>query len=458
MNIAIILAVSKYKIPGNDLPASAKDGEIINSILTSSGKYDHILYLKDNQTSIEVKDLLDEFFTKHKDQDINEFFFYYSGHGDFSNNKFHYMLSDYDDKKKNQTTIENEYFDDLIRSLGPELVVKVVDACQSGARYIKDFDILPKYFNESKIGFKNCYFMFSSLSNQYSYQDDNLSFFTKSFIEAIKVHTKNEISFKHIIEFITDEFENIGEQTPFYVIQAQMTEKFLKYNDALKEYLANVNLAYDEVEEKEKKKISILDIVKNNAKEYVDRDGAINALNFCAIQFEKLKLDKEIDELFDLEVVLSSQHNDMAGALAIGRWLENNNHDLFAKTTYDNAWYANPEDPTVTGYSFLLDNSPYTCLTVKIQNKYPNLKSYACHVAVLVSKREIYFFYSLLTFVITGWDENELDSRDIKLKYSNAKIADESSIKGHIQHIYNTISKNIKGDIESQFGLDLNNL
>jgi len=447
MNLAIILSVSKYKIPGNDLPASKNDGEIINSILTTSAKYDHILYIKDNQSSIEVKDQLDDFFTKYRGQEINEFFFYYSGHGDFSNDKFYYLLSDYDEKKKNQTTIQNEYFDDLIRSLEPELVVKVVDACQSGARYIKDFDILPKYFNESKSGFKNCYFMFSSLSSQYSYQDDNLSFFTKSFIEAIKVHTKEEISFKNIIEYISDEFENIGDQTPFYVIQAQMTEKFCKYNSELRAYL-NKLLIEELGLQSEEKKISILDLVTANAKEYVDKKGAIKSMEFCQKEFVKINIDKEINELYDFEVVFSFDHNSLEGSSSISNWLESKPHDFFAKPLI--TW-----DGEHVGYDVILEDSPYTSIVIEIISKYPNLKSYKCNISVLISKKEILFFYSILRYLESGWDNKEPDLEDIKWTFIRAKISEDADMRLKIKNIFKDIEKFIRSDIESQFGLDL---
>lgn len=273
MNIAIVLAVSEYKIPGNDLLASKKDGELINDILKATNKYDDILYLNANETSLEVKELISNFFVKHRDQKVNELFFYFSGHGEFSNDKFYYLLSDYEEKRKNQTTLQNEEIDNYIRNLSPQLVVKVVDACQSVARYIKDFDILPKYINNSKEGFRNCYFLYSSLSDQSSYQDENLSFFTKSFIESIKSYPLDEISYKHIIEFINDEFQNIGEQNPFYVIQAEMTEKFCKYTDEFRTFLDNLYLIDNNPvdAEKVKKPFSLLELVKTNAKEYVDR-------------------------------------------------------------------------------------------------------------------------------------------------------------------------------------------
>lgn len=455
MNIAIVLAVSKYKLPDNNLPASKKDGDIINNILSATKKYDDILYINDNESSLEVKELISNFFVKYKDKNIDELFFYYSGHGEFSNDKFYYLLSDYEEKRKNQTTLQNEEIDNFIRNLSPQLVVKVVDACQSGARYIKDFDILPKYINNSKEGFKNCYFLYSSLSNQSSYQDNNLSFFTKSFIESIKLYPADEISYKHIIEFINDEFQNIGVQNPYYVIQAEMTEKFCKYNGELRSFLDKLNLLDQNTnkEENEKKQISLFEVVKNNAKEYVDKDGAIKAMLFCEKQFKKVAFDSDLIELYDVSINFGENNNSIEGVRAIGKWIQDNSHEYFAKPEYDYSFDFEVGD--IIGYEFLVEGAPYNSLSIEISSKFPNLKSYRCNVAVLISKKEILFFYSTLQYIESGWDSKEIDTTKISWKYITAKIADNNAIQLAIESIYTSLNKKIRSEIESHFGYDL---
>lgn len=80
MNVAIILAVSNYTIPSNNLPASKKDGDIINTILQETKKFDRILTINNNESSSRTKELLSNFFIESKGQKIDELFFYYSGH------------------------------------------------------------------------------------------------------------------------------------------------------------------------------------------------------------------------------------------------------------------------------------------------------------------------------------------------------------------------------------------
>src|SRR5689334_5494665 len=124
MNVAIILAVSNYTNPGNNLPASKKDGDVIHGILQATKKYDKILMVNNSESSSKTKELLSNFFVECKGFKIDELFFYYSGHGEFSSDEFYYLLSDFDNKKKNQTSLQNNEIDDLIRTLNPQIVIK----------------------------------------------------------------------------------------------------------------------------------------------------------------------------------------------------------------------------------------------------------------------------------------------------------------------------------------------
>ncbi|QDW21160.1 caspase family protein [Flavobacterium sp. KBS0721] len=453
MNIAIILAVSKYKIPGNDLPASKKDGEIIHEILLGANKYDEILYLNENESSLEVKEKLSSFFTKCSTSHIEELFFYYSGHGEFSNGKFYYLLSDFEERKRHQTTLQNEEFDNFARSLNPELVVKVVDACQSGERYIKEFDILPKYFIETKEGFKNCYFLYSSLNTQSSYQDNNLSFFTKSFIDAIKQHPLDQISYINIIEFITDEFHHVGDQTPYFVIQAQMTEKFCYYNNELRGYLNDLALLGKISEDEQKGHSTLVDLVKKNAKNYVDKAGALKAIIFCKKEFDKLQLDKDIKQLYNPTISYSRDNDNFVGARIIGKWLHRNTNNFLAKPAYD--FPGSSEEKDIIGYEFLFEEAPFNFLTIELQSKFPNLKSYQSNIALLVSKKELTFFHSIFTYKESGWDLEKLETVRGKWLYTTNLIADQSDIKDGIEVIFDEINKVITADIDTQLGLDL---
>lgn len=267
MNLAIILSVSEYTDSINNLPGCKKDADCINNIITKTSKFDEILFINDKLSSGKVKEKLTTFISEHKNKRIDELFFYYTGHGEFKNNEFYYLLSDYNQIKKNQTSLQNEEVDSLFRTLNPDIVVKVIDACQSGKAYIKEAGAITKYFQKTINRFNRCYFLNSSLKDQSSFQTEVISDFTLSFINSIKEHDTNEIRYKDIIDFISDVFEKNTLQTPFFVVQADYTEKFCVINKTLKEYLNNLDTTFfDETEEKEVE-TSLLDKIKKQAAE-----------------------------------------------------------------------------------------------------------------------------------------------------------------------------------------------
>ena len=442
MNIAIVIAVSNYSNKANNLPASKNDGKIISEILNTTKKYDKVLTINDNESSSKTKELLSNFFIEHKGIKIEELFFYYSGHGEFSNDEFYYLLADYDSKKKNQTCLQNNEVDDLIRTLNPQIVIKVIDACQSGTSYIKESDVLTKYFNETKKGFNKCYFLNSSLSNQLSYQDDNLSFFTYSFVQSLKGHPSSEIRYKDIIDFILDEFNGNQEQTPFFVIQAELTEKFCSFNDDLKLYLNNYKDQKSNPSNEEKKGPTLIEIVKNNAKEYVDKDGALKAIEFCKTQLEKLVLDKETKDLYDVKTNFLFDNNNLVGVKAIGKWLKDNSNDFFAKPFYEEEYNEFTEEvvTVLSGYELLFEDVPFKTVSIDFLGRFPNIKSYQCNIALLISKKQITFFYSILQYIENGWDSKILDTEKIKWTYTNSKIANNESILHCLKGIYLAIN------------------
>ena len=95
MNAAVIIGVSKYLIPGNDLPACKNDAKSIYEIVRQSEKYSEILYINDDQNSSETKRLLTNFVSGLRGKTVEEIFFYYSGHGEFFKDEFYYILTDF---------------------------------------------------------------------------------------------------------------------------------------------------------------------------------------------------------------------------------------------------------------------------------------------------------------------------------------------------------------------------
>jgi len=171
MNIAVVIGVSDYG-GQNDLPGCKNDAQIISNILNATKKYEEVLLLTQDLKSYNVKSTLVEYFGKYQNKNINEIFFYFSGHGDFFENEFYYLLSDYSDDKRKSTCLQNKEVDEWIKSVSPKVAIKFVDACHSGVTYVKDNNLFKHYLQEQQKNFEICYFMFSSKIDQVSYQKD----------------------------------------------------------------------------------------------------------------------------------------------------------------------------------------------------------------------------------------------------------------------------------------------
>jgi enoyl reductase-like protein len=113
----------------------------MEKLLKSTGKYDHhLLCISENTNASEVKEKISNKIEELQDEDIDEIFFYYTRHGDFYQNEFYYVLSDFNSEKRKQTSLENSEIDNWFRSLEPNMIIKVVDACHSGVMYVKEND------------------------------------------------------------------------------------------------------------------------------------------------------------------------------------------------------------------------------------------------------------------------------------------------------------------------------
>jgi hypothetical protein len=451
MNIAVVIGVSKY-INAENLPGSKNDAEAIFAILQKTQKFSHILCINNNESSARTKELITNFVLDNKANQIEELFFYFSGHGDFLNEDFYFILSDFDSKKRKQSSLQNSEMDDLIRTLSPKLVIKIIDACQSGTAYIKDSNILTKYFHESKKTFNKCYFLNSSLVNQSSYQDKDISFFTYSFIKALKEHNSNEIRYKDIIDVISDEFADNSEQTPFFVIQADLTEKFCTFSSELREYLGLFNSTAAVSSSLKTKPLSLSELVKQEAKEYVDKEGAINALHFIEEKFSTIKLNDELAELYTLEVSFIDNYVNVPKKNDIAQWIINNKGEYFAIPIYVEQYddETGEEYSIITGFNLKIE-APYKVITINVLSIYPNTLSYLCTVVFLLSKRMIRFFYFVTNYEIEGWEERNLNGKAIQWITMEQKISDKSELSRGIETIVDSIQRRVKTDIENKF-------
>ncbi|MBD2569264.1 caspase family protein [Anabaena lutea] len=243
MNIAIVIGVSKYfsSSENHEIIAPKEDALRINKLLKATGKYKNILCITDETVATKVKNNIRSFLQSYEKEEIEieEVFYYFSGHGKYVDQKFYMLCSDFTDKKLGMTSLENSEIDDFIRLLNPKLTVKVIDACFSGYRYIKDIqDNSSEYTDNNSLQntLGNVIFMASSHDDQKSQMMGKDSFFTTKFIEAaLSADVGTTVLYRDIQAFISDEFRSMNTQIPYFINQWKGIEVFSEYSEEMQQ-------------------------------------------------------------------------------------------------------------------------------------------------------------------------------------------------------------------------------
>ena len=463
MKLAILIGVSDYNSQQN-LPASKNDVKLIKSMLDFSDGYDDLLYIDTETNTRQIKGRLSEFIERHSSDDIDDLFFYFSGHGLFDGSDFHYILSDFDAEKIKSTSLENSELDTMIKSLKPCLTIKIVDACNSGVSYIKDPAAFSKYITDSKLHFSKCYFMFSSEDTQFSFADPHLSFFTKAIGEAVAYTPENSIRYKDIIDYISDKFSKNEKQSPVFINQASFTEVFIK--NITPENRKNIEETLSIVSDSkvETKRQPLKELVIKDAERYFTEEKAMSIYESVpdAVK-EQFKFKGEARELFELIVETHENYDDVPKLSLLAEWVDKNNDDLFVKAKSEkkertvkklknrglatalariNTWmdYYDDDDnyKWVTEYYLSpvsiesLLTCSYNLITVQAKSKYPNINSTKLYILPFLSKTRLVILSCMAFYKPSGWDSEVLIDNNIKWTPHTIELITSNDIKKHL--------------------------
>ncbi len=230
MNLAILIAISRYD-HAHDLPGCTQDARNMRQLLVACHKYDHILEITEKTSASDLWQSLMAFVAEHQDKKIEEVMLYFSGHGYYQGDA-RFCGSDFESSRRHSTSVSNAEIDLLLRQLKPRVMVKVIDACQSGMPYIKgeqdafklalSRSVLPSFIS-----------MASSQCDQPSYVNLEGSDFTLKWIEAVVGTQAGPIYYSDIGAYLAKAFEGNADQTPFFVSQGHGREMLCVMNDAL---------------------------------------------------------------------------------------------------------------------------------------------------------------------------------------------------------------------------------
>jgi len=353
LNLAIVIGVENYiSDKYYSLPACKNDANIIKDVIEDVKEIKEVLFFNNSESAIEITRGISAFVEKYKDEEIDELFFYFSGHGerdiqetDRDINDFLYILHNFDVKKKRTTSLSNSELDNWVKTLSPKLFVKVVDACFSGTQYIKS-EINEKLdFEKSakKHGLNDIHFWFSSRENQKSLADENLSKFTESILLAISEFS-GDTRYREIKNFIADDFDGKQMSKPYFVDQSNNTEKFGNITDNTHQIvnkifgLDDISVNFKKNKKIEEKELNIFDLaIKKSDKLCFSEETLVKFME----NFNKSmsSWDDDFKKIYKIEITSDDKKN-VPNRSEIGEWLkQNRSANYFAEPSYDEQEY-----------------------------------------------------------------------------------------------------------------------
>lgn len=436
MKLAILIACSEYsnnKVA--NLPACKNDLKTIHDLLSASNEFEHI-FQSLNESSHVLSDKLIDFITEHtnSNNEIDQVFFYFSGHGYRDNEDFYFCLEQTDVNKLKSTTISNITLDGYLKQLNPKVAIKVVDACFSGETYIKNID--DSFLNRNKQTFHDVYFMFSSRSTETSLATNEYSAFTKLFFDAILNQKDiNRITYKSIIDYLSD-MSNKLDHTPFFVTQGTHTAFMFDNLKSVQKFLqekTKISIQYpDSTIQNEN---SLLDKIRIQAQKYCSKEEGLNKIDSIFNTLSEYQLqDIELQKIFQSEVEVFD--SVPFGTKKIGVWItdQKNKQDfLVREVTHEEehrieldhyeqvieslrrpTFYSTPKThktiikQVISGINFL-ENTNQKAAILKFLPKpeFANMQEYASCFTIVFSKSELFIFYNFEKLAMENWSNSK---------------------------------------------------
>lgn len=434
-NLAVILGVTNYVQPDLALPACSHDVRIIETILRASGQFEvHTLASADSEL---VKNELASIIKRYSQESIGQLLFYFSGHGIYENNDFSFVLRDYDEIRPAQTSLSGSELDDLLRSLQPQLAIKIIDACQSGVPYIKSrLSFGTEMGGDMKSRFGNCFFMFSSYENQSSYATEQVSDFTHHFAKSIINASSEEVRYRHIADYISDEFSKEKRQTPFFVTQGPLTESLGTFNAESKNLISEL-LPQQEIKLESTEgtlttptadsqltlpPLSLYELAKKRAEKYASQAEATGIVTQMKAALSSWELSGELAELYEFEKSFDDSYYDLPNAKTLGNWVDTQGYGYFASPTYKTEYYEVEPSTFAIGYTMdnfmprrrsrevidglrtSLDDMPFLTFHVTLKPKMLGLSRFTGWVTYVISRKDMQVFHNFIHNKEIAWD------------------------------------------------------
>jgi len=511
LKLAIIGGIANYKSQ-TVLSACQNDAATFKKFLDATNSYADICFLGPDTAGQEAKKIIADFVQKHRNAKIDELVFYFSGHGDRTEDDFFYAMSDYKSDRKETTGLRNTELDALIRNLAPELTIKIVDACYSGSTYIKaDDDISPVIQKSAKDNhLKKLYFLYSSESNETSWAGADFSYFTLALFKSLTEQI-GFVRYRDLIAAIADEMHKIGAPKPTFVVQADNLETFVEMNASLSDLLkaeigisdsgstgSNSKLSdlsqdiegHSKIEHISPDQLTLAELAERTALEiFCTEAEATQSLRLIEDALDSKNWPDEITNAFNIEVS-HLEERSVPNNAAIGKWIQSQADDpVFAVPRFEtqtyvvNEYQEVPRKPSakigtfgissigalqklfgedkeyrlekvqrereiVSGFKYTVD-PVIEPRELLFRPLHASLEQYSANIVFLFSRRSLTCLYSIEHLRYIGWEKTVRPSA-AKWKQLSAPLKSQEKILGLVRILIDQISDVIILDARQQ--------
>lgn len=392
---------------------------------------------------------------------IGELFFYFSGHGWLNEDEFYYCAIDFNQKRPNVTGIADNELHTILRLANSELVIKVIDACNSGTLLVKsDGEFIP----DQKHQFKNLIQISSCLQSQNSFAGETLSVFTEKFRSSALRKEQGIVYYTDIISSLRDEFLSNNDQTPFFVSQTTGREQFVddaSRMDALRKKLAPKTDSSTQVESEDVQsqptKPNLLKLLSDAEKNIATQEKTSFFVDtFFDNLTEKLST-VEFADYFDVETIEHYDFEEPTAETFIIRVLSKEERvDEFVTATIKREKIRRPFNilGSSTFFSMFADNQEYrdvynlqlnyemgrAQIRMTFTPKYLSLNQLVLVVSCAPSLENCYVFEMVSQHKLKDFDEFQTKGEEVvrrwyKLKWTESSDGVSTKIKSKLDEI-----------------------
>ena len=167
----------------------------------------------------------------------------------------------------------------------------------------------------------------------------------------------------------------------------------------------------------------MLSLIKEDAKRYVELPIALNAVKELEQIISNHSICKELSEIFDVTVNSSTDYNQIPKIDSIASWLHEHGRNIFVEITYKSRSYKKriPKDPLRVSFFTDKDDDKYFKTVIQTENepisfqvkfklpinvisityvsKFPNITNYQFIIIPLLSRTQLYLFFSKIDFL-----------------------------------------------------------